>query len=45
MHHFNDMNAATAFAHSDELRAAMANAGVKGPPEIRFGDYIEYTLF
>lgn len=42
-HQFKDMNAATAFANSEELKSAMANAGVVGPPEIWFGEDIEHT--
>ncbi len=42
-HQFKDGNAATAFAHSDDLRSAMANAGVIGAPEFWFGENIEST--
>lgn len=42
-HQFNDMQAAQAFANSDELKSAMANAGVEGHPEIWFGEPIEST--
>lgn len=44
-HQFNDMNAATGFANSEELKSAMANAGVSGPPEIWFGEDIEQTPY
>jgi quinol monooxygenase YgiN len=44
-HRFKDMNAATAFANSEELKSAMANAGVSGPPEIWFGEDIEQTAY
>jgi quinol monooxygenase YgiN len=44
-HQFKDMNAATAFANSEELKSAMANAGVSGPPEIWFGEDIERTAY
>ena len=43
IHHFNSMDAATAFADSDELRAAMQQAGVTGPPEIWFSEQVENT--
>jgi quinol monooxygenase YgiN len=44
-HRFKDVNAAKAFANSDELKSAMANAGVSGPPEIWFGEDIERTPY
>ena len=37
----NDLNRAKEFAASDELRSAMEQAGVQGPPEIWFADDIE----
>ena len=42
---FNDVNAAMAFADSEELKSAMADAGVAGPPEIWFTEDIEQTAF
>jgi quinol monooxygenase YgiN len=42
-HRFKDTNAATAFANSEDLKAAMADAGVAGPPEFWFGEDIEQT--
>lgn len=42
-HQFKDVKAATAFAHSDGLKSAMANAGVIGAPEFWFGEYVEQT--
>ena len=45
MHQFEDMNAATGFVNSEELKSTMANAGVSGPPEIWFGEDIEQTPF
>ena len=42
-HQFKDLNAATAFANSVELKATMAKAGVSGPPEIWFTQQIETT--
>jgi quinol monooxygenase YgiN len=44
-HQFKDMNAARALADSEELKSAMANAGVSGPPEIWFGEDIEQTPY
>ncbi len=35
-HQFNDLETAQAFANSEELKSAMADAGVEGPPEIWF---------
>ena len=40
-HQFNDVEAARAFAGSEELKSAMVNAGVAGPPEIWFGEAVE----
>ena len=42
-HQFNNLKAAQAFASSDDLKSAMANAGVQGPPEIWFTEDIEHT--
>ena len=44
-HQFKDMNAATAFANSEELKSAMAKAGVAGPPEIWFTEDVEQTPY
>lgn len=44
-HKFEDMNAATAFANSEELKSAMASAGVAGPPDIWFTEDIEQTPY
>lgn len=44
-HQFKDMNAATEFVNSEELKSAMGNAGVNGPPEFWFGDDIEQTSY
>ena len=44
-HQFKDVNAAKAFAGSEELKSAMANAGVSGPPEIWFTEDIEQTPY
>ena len=42
-HQFKDLHAATAFANSEDLKSAMANAGVIGAPEFWFGEDIEST--
>ena len=44
-HQFKNMDAAAAFAHSDDLKSAMAKAGVAGQPEFWFGEAIEQTAF
>jgi quinol monooxygenase YgiN len=44
-HRFNDLNAAHAFANSDELKMAMQNAGVAGPPDIWFTEDVERTKY
>lgn len=44
-HQFKDMNTAMDFAKSEELKSAMTNAGVSGPPEIWFGEDIEHTPY
>lgn len=44
-HRFNDLNAATGFAGSEELKSTMKEAGVAGPPEIWFGEDIEHTSY
>lgn len=44
-HQFKDLNAATAFASSEELKSAMKNAGVTSPPEFWFGEDIEHTSY
>jgi quinol monooxygenase YgiN len=44
-HQFKDINTARAFADSEELKSAMANAGVSGPPEMWFGEDIEQTPY
>ena len=45
MHQFKDLGAATGFASSEELKAAMAQAGVSGPPEIWISEDIEHTSY
>jgi quinol monooxygenase YgiN len=42
-HQFDDLTAATAFAGSDDLKSAMMNAGVQGPPDIWFTEDVEHT--
>jgi quinol monooxygenase YgiN len=44
-HQFDDVAAAKAFANSEELKSAMASAGVNGPPEIWFSEDIEETPY
>ena len=44
-HKFKDMTAAMAFVNSEELKSAMAGAGVNGPPEFWFGEDIEQTAY
>jgi quinol monooxygenase YgiN len=44
-HQFKDVDAAAAFADSEELKSAMANAGVTGPPEIWICEDIEQTPY
>lgn len=45
MHQFKDLDAATGFASSEELKSAMAKAGVTSPPEIWFSEDIEHTSY
>jgi quinol monooxygenase YgiN len=44
-HQFKDLNAAKAFANSEELKSAMADAGVQGAPEIWLSSDIERTPY
>ena len=44
-HQFNDLSAAAAFAHSDDLKTAMGKAGVDGMPELWIAEQIEQTAF
>jgi len=44
-HQFKDLNAATAFANSEELKSAMAKAGVAGHPDIWFTEDVEKTPY
>ena len=37
-HTFKNINAAKAFASSEDLKSVMKQAGVAGPPEIWFGE-------
>jgi antibiotic biosynthesis monooxygenase (ABM) superfamily enzyme len=43
VHRFKDVKSAMAFANSEELKSAMARAGVSGKPEIWFTEDIEAT--
>jgi quinol monooxygenase YgiN len=40
-HTFNNLDAATAFASSDNLKSAMMDAGVVGPPDIWFTEDVK----
>ena len=42
-HEFRDLDSAKAFAGSEDLKQAMAKAGVAGRPEMWFGKEIERT--
>jgi quinol monooxygenase YgiN len=42
---FKDVNAAKAFAGSEQLKSAMAELGVSGPPEIWLAEDIEQTPY
>lgn len=42
---FKDLKGATAFVNSDELKSAMADAGVRGAPEIWLSEDIERTSY
>ena len=44
-HQFDNVDAAIAFANSEDLKLAMKNAGVAGPPEIWFSEDIEQTPY
>jgi quinol monooxygenase YgiN len=44
-HQFQDVNAARAFANSEDLKSAMQNAGVIGAPEMWFSEDIERTSY
>lgn len=43
LHQFKNLDAAMAFAHSEELKSAMAKGGVSGHPEIWFTEDVEHT--
>lgn len=44
-HQFKNMDAAKAFANSEELKSAMTKAGVSGSPEFWFSEDIEHTTY
>lgn len=44
-HQFEDGHAAMAYAKSEELKSAMAKAGVLGKPDIWFGEDVEETPY
>jgi quinol monooxygenase YgiN len=43
VHQFKNLEAAKAFAESEELKSAMAKAGVNGAPEFWFTEDVERT--
>ena len=45
MHQFKDIGTARDFVNSEELKSAMAKAGVSAPPEFWFGEDIEHTPY
>jgi quinol monooxygenase YgiN len=45
VHRFGSLDDAHTFADSDDLRSAMADAGVTGPPEIWFTEDVEETPY
>ena len=45
VHRFEDLDAARAFAGSQELKSAMAKAGVGGPPTIWMSEDVEETPY
>jgi heme-degrading monooxygenase HmoA len=42
-HQFRNLDAANAFANSADLKSAMSDGGVAGPPEFWFGESVEQT--
>lgn len=44
-HQFNDMNSATQFANSEDLKSAMHKAGIHGQPEFWIGEDLENTPY
>jgi len=44
-HQFQNLDAAMAFANSEDLKSAMMKAGVSGPPEFWFSEDIERTSY
>ncbi len=45
VHQFKDLDAATKFATSPDLKSGMTKAGVDGPPEFWFSEDIEHTQY
>jgi len=45
VHQFKDLDAARGFVESEELKSAMADAGVSGPPEIWLAEDVERTPY
>jgi quinol monooxygenase YgiN len=44
-HQFKTLDAAMGFANSEELKSAMAKAGVNGSPEFWFTEDVEHTQY
>jgi quinol monooxygenase YgiN len=44
-HQFQNLDAAMAFANSEDLKSAMMKAGVSGPPEFWFSEDVERTPY
>jgi quinol monooxygenase YgiN len=44
-HQFKNLDAAEAFANSEELKLAMEKAGLNGSPEFWFSEDIEHTSY
>jgi quinol monooxygenase YgiN len=44
-HQFDDLNSATAFVDSEDLRATMMRGGVEGEPDVWFAEDIESTAY
>ncbi len=45
IHQFANIAAARAFVSSEELKSAMMEAGVAGPPDFWFTEFVEHTAY
>ena len=45
IHQYKDWDSAMAWVNSSELRSAMAEAGVMGPPVAWFGEEVEHVSY